>query len=63
MNSSKLKTFLLFHDGGPYDIETSHLICSANQWIAFYMIGTSVKELIKHICKFLTLVSSSVKFL
>ena len=36
----------LFHDGGPYHIETSPLICSANQWSGFYMIGTSVmKEL------------------
>ena len=32
----------LFHDGGPYHIETSPLICSANQWTDFYMIGTSV---------------------
>ena len=37
----------LFHDGGPYHIVTSSLICSANQWIVYYMIGTSVmKELI-----------------
>ena len=25
----------LFHDGGPYHIETSPLICSANQWTGF----------------------------
>ena len=32
----------------PYHIETIPLICSANQWISFYMIGTSVtKELSK----------------
>ena len=32
----------------PYHIETIPLICSANQWISFYMIGTSVtKELNK----------------
>ena len=32
--------------GSPYHIETSPLICSANQWTGFYMIGTSVmKEL------------------
>ena len=36
----------LFHDGGPYHIETSSLICSANQWIDFYLIEASVmKEL------------------
>ena len=36
----------LFHDGGPYHIEISPLICRANQWTGFYMIGTSVmKEL------------------
>ena len=27
----------LFHDGGPYHIETSLLICHANQWTGFYM--------------------------
>ena len=37
-----------FHDGGPYHIENSPLICYANQWTGFYMIGTSVmKELIE----------------
>ena len=36
----------LFHDEGSYHIETSPLICSANQWTGFYMIWTSViKEL------------------
>ena len=40
----------LFHDLVPYHIETSPLICSANQWIGFYMIGTFVmKELKKGI--------------
>ena len=34
----------LFHDGGPYHIETSPLICSPNQWTGFYMIGTSVMK-------------------
>ena len=33
----------LFHDGGPYHIETSLLVCSTNQLTGFYMIGTSVK--------------------
>ena len=38
---------LLFHDGGPYHIETSPLICSANQLTGLYVVGTSVmKELI-----------------
>ena len=36
----------LFHYGNPYHIESSPLICSANQWIGFYMMGASVlKEL------------------
>ena len=36
----------LFHDVGLCLIETSPLICSANQWTGFYMIGVSVmKEL------------------
>ena len=40
--------FNFFDDGGPYHIETSPLISSANQWTGFYVIGTSVmKELIK----------------
>ena len=38
----------LFHDGDRYHIETSPLICSANQWTGFYMITASVmKELRK----------------
>ena len=38
----------LFHDGGCYHIETSPLICSANQWAGFYMITASImKELSK----------------
>ena len=36
-----------FHDRGPYHIEASPLVCSANQWTGFYKIGTAVmKELI-----------------
>ena len=36
-----------FHDEGSYHIETNLLICSANQWTGFYIIGISVmKELI-----------------
>ena len=39
--------FLTLHRGGPYHIETSPLICGANQWTGFYMIGIPVmKELI-----------------
>ena len=34
----------LFHDGGSGRIETSPLICSANQWTGFCIIGTSVME-------------------
>ena len=36
--------FKLFDNGGPYHIDTSPLICSANQWTGFYMIRTSVKK-------------------
>ena len=36
----------LFHDRGRYHIETSPLICSANQWTGFYKITASaMKEL------------------
>ena len=34
----------LFHDGGSGRIKTSPLICSANQWTGFCIIGTSVME-------------------
>ena len=34
----------LFHDGGRYHIETSPLICSANQLTGFYLITASVME-------------------
>ena len=38
-----LEVFLLiFFCGEHYDIETNPLICRANQWIWFYMIGNSV---------------------
>ena len=40
--------FFFFHDGGRYQIETSPLICRANQWTGFYIVTASVlKELIK----------------
>ena len=35
-------TTYLLHEGGPYHIETSLLIFSANQWTGFYIIGSSV---------------------
>ena len=38
---------LLFHDGGPYHVETRPLICPANQWTGFYMIGTFVMKKIR----------------
>ena len=38
---------LLFHEGCPYHIETSPLICSANQWTGFYMIETYVMKELK----------------
>ena len=42
-----LMNHYLFHDGGPYPVETSPLICKANHWNGFYMIGIFVmKELI-----------------
>ena len=37
----------LFHGGGLYHIETSPLICSANEWTGFYMIETSAKKELK----------------
>ena len=41
----------LFYDGNTYNKETIPLICSANQWTDFCMIGTSVmKELINYMC-------------
>ena len=35
---------LNFPDGGRYHVETSPLICSANQWTGFYMITLSVRK-------------------
>ena len=39
----------VFHDGGIYHIETSPLICTANQWTGFYMTGTYVMKEFKDI--------------
>ena len=33
-----------YHDGGPYHMETSQLICVASQPAGFYMIGTSAMK-------------------
>ena len=33
-----------FHDRGRYHIETSPLICGANQWTGFYMITAPVMK-------------------
>ena len=47
-SSNKIQ-YSLFHDGGCCHIETSLLICRANLWMVFCMIGTSVqKELKEH---------------
>ena len=35
---STIKLRQFFHEGGPYNIETSSLICYANQWTGFFMI-------------------------
>ena len=34
----------LFHDGCPYHIETSSIICSANQWTGLHLIETSIMK-------------------
>ena len=34
----------LFHDGGSCRIETSPLICSANQWTVFCIVGTYIMK-------------------
>ena len=44
---SKLKTLVCFNpfnEGGRYHIETSPLICGANQWTGVYMISASVMK-------------------
>ena len=40
--------FKIFHDGGPYHIETSLLICYITQWTGFYMTGTFVMKELNH---------------
>ena len=52
----------LSHDGGRYHIETSPLICSANQWTGFYMITVSVKkELNSAVTKLICLFSNGAE--
>ena len=38
------QSFELCYDGGSYHIETSPLVCSANQWTYFYIIGTTIMK-------------------
>ena len=42
--SSGYIAYYVFHDGGRCHIETSPLICSANQWTGFYMITASIMK-------------------
>ena len=45
MNWTRIElSYQLFHDGGRYHIETSPLICGANQWTGVYMITASVMK-------------------
>ena len=37
-----------FHDGGRYHIETSPLICAANQWTGFYVITAYVMKMFEN---------------
>ena len=39
----------MFHDGGPYSIGTSPLICRVTQWFGFYLIETSVMKELKEL--------------
>ena len=41
---SSKKVNQLVHDGYPYNTETTPLICSANLWAGFFMIGTFVMK-------------------
>ena len=47
--------FYFFHNEGPYQKETSPMICRAYQWTGSYMIGISaMKELNDFIILFVT---------
>ena len=43
-----IKSLYFFHDWGSYHIETSLLICSANHWIGFYIMGISAMKELKN---------------
>ena len=49
MSFTYYNSIYLFHDRGRYHIETSPLICSANQWTGFYMITAPVMKEIRKI--------------
>ena len=52
-----ISRYELFHNRSPCSIETSLLICSANQWSGFYKIGTSVMKGLKTSSHFSTGIS------
>ena len=54
--SYKSLYLLTLPDGGPYHTETSPLICSANRWTSFYMIGTSVMKDLKNLAGFMIII-------
>ena len=41
-----MKSVLNFHDGGPYYIEDSPLICRTDEWTGFYTTRSSVMKLL-----------------
>ena len=45
-------TKIIFHDGSPFHIETSQVMCRANQLTGFYMTGTSAMKELKATIKF-----------
>ena len=49
--------FNTYHDRGPYQIETSQLISTANQWTGFYMIGSSVMKELAHFISMFSFIS------
>ena len=53
---------VLFHGGDPYRIETSPLICPANQWTGFYMILASVMKELTHLRLMFQFYNLSKKF-
>ena len=62
INSLRSNTIIKPFMTSLYCIETSPMICRANQWAVFFMIGTSImKELIKKIFEGLILKYSQVR--